>query len=152
MSRRNNQYDYFYTLRNYPDGYLTEHPGIPTPPPLPPRSKNILRRTLYDRFKSIISIDSDKDLCDLYQKLITDSIGREDDLDLDDALYEIERLLLSIEDDVIIDSVLENYPDGFPEARPIAPPTFATYILSPYVLDLCRELGVSANTPPAWED
>ncbi|KAL2641714.1 hypothetical protein R1flu_009301 [Riccia fluitans] len=81
-----------------------------------------------------------------------DSIGREDDLDLDDALYEIERLLLSTKDDVITDSVLENYLDGFQEECPIAPPTFAAYILSPYVIDLCRDLGISVDTPPASED
>ncbi|KAL2643211.1 hypothetical protein R1flu_010798 [Riccia fluitans] len=100
----------------------------------------VTREALYDHLNTF----EVEDLCDLYQKLIMDNIGREDDLDLEDALYEIEQLLLSTKDGIIIEVVLENYPNGFSEERSIASPTYAPYILSPYVLDLCHELGILA--------
>ncbi|KAL3683967.1 hypothetical protein R1sor_001989 [Riccia sorocarpa] len=61
------------------------------------------------------------DLCDVYETLLEDDCYHYD-LELDDALYEIEQILFSTGDEVIRMAIMEHYPDGYPTERPILTP------------------------------
>ncbi|KAL3700899.1 hypothetical protein R1sor_018921 [Riccia sorocarpa] len=71
----------------------------------------------YDYF---YTLEVDK-LCDLYQTLLENSCYHYD-LELEDALYEIEQILFSIGDEVIRMAIMKYYPDGYPTERSIPTP------------------------------